>query len=163
MLTVNIFRGKHGDNPYSIVSMENGTVGILSFGDDDPPLKLHTVYSKENGGWEKLGRRSKPILFTPNLVSQEGVDFAPILESWKKVPVYELSSPILKGLYSNRIGALEAMFGVKLIIRPRIDLGTDRVVTRPGTFRVEDLVSVGIGRGLIKALLTAEVFHIPKS
>lgn len=163
MTDLNKLSGKHDGFDYTIITMPNAPIGILSWATSDAvPNKLQMVNRNNGNGWTLLRKKSLPITLLPSTDSP--VENAEeILNLWKQIPVYVLPKPILMGLYSHKAGSFEAIFGVRTAIRPRIDLGTDKVVTRPGTFLVSDLIEAHISRPLVKALMDAGVFHMPKS
>ncbi|MCI0525937.1 MAG: hypothetical protein L0Y56_00590 [Nitrospira sp.] len=157
MTEMTLLEGVHDSHGYSIHTIPEAPIGFLSWNSNS---KYHLVRRSSPDGWTLLRKKSTPLTLTPT--KSTPVDSNDVVTEWKRLPPYNLPKAMLLGVYSTKLGAFEAMFGVHGVRRPRTDLGTDKVVTRPGTFKVDDLVEAHISRPLIKALIDAGVFHLPK-
>ncbi|MCI0526786.1 MAG: hypothetical protein L0Y56_04940 [Nitrospira sp.] len=161
MTEMTLLEGVHDSHGYSIHTIPEAPFGFLSWSSNS---KYHLVRrSSPDGnqdGWTLLRKKSVPLTLTP--AKSTPINSDDVVAEWKRLPPYNLPKAMLLGVYSTKPGAFEAMFGVHGVRRPRTDLGTDKVVTRNGTFAVDDLVEAHISRPLIKALIDAGVFHLPK-
>ncbi len=151
-----LLRGVHDSHDYSICTIPEAPIGFFSWGGNS---RYHLV-RRSGDSWTLLRKKSTPLTLTPTISAP--IDSNDAIIEWKSLPPYDLPKAMLMGTYSTKPGAFEAMFGIRVTLRPRTDLGTDKVVTRPGTFLVADLVEAHISRPLIKALIDAGVFHLPK-
>lgn len=162
MTTLNLLTGVHITVDYSITTVEDSSIGVLTWPTTtEVPNKLVLINKNADGLWVFSRKKNTPILLNPP--QRDIVDSESVIALWKQIPVYAIPKTILMGLYSHKVGAFEAIFGIRTVTRPRTDLGTDKVVTRPGTYLVTELVEAHISRPLIKALLDIGVFHMPKS
>lgn len=161
-----ILEGVYDNNRYKIVTMENAGTGFLTW--ENVEGKLHAVTPEspdsptDKSNWILTRRKATSVVLSPDSV--RSVLLQEVFTEWRMFPVHEQPKSVLVSLFSSKAGARYQMFNLRSgIRRPRTDLGTDKVVTRPGTFVVSELISANITRPLIKLLIDAGVFHMPKN
>jgi len=144
-----LLQGKLADTFFNIVAHEDGNAGVFFRDSDGNKLSLIV---KVDGAWvfnrKRLPAETLVVDKTTNLSKE---DFDKLVASWKAIPVYQLSKPILQALYSSKRG-LDSLFGNR-----------SAYTTRAGTFLLSDLLSLpGITKDVVKSLYEGGIFHRPK-